>query len=49
VYEFNGFTRGEEQLEYIFPEPLDEIQYVRLVTTQSPSWVSWKEITILGE
>jgi hypothetical protein len=49
VYEFNGFTRGEEQLEYIFPKPLDEIQYVRLVTTQSPSWVSWKEITILGE
>ena len=48
VHEFRGFTRGDQELKYIFPEPLQDIQILRLVTLESPSWVSWKEIQVFG-
>lgn len=49
VYEFKGFTRGDQLLEYIPPEPLVGIQFVRVRTISSPSFVSWKEIEIQGK
>jgi hypothetical protein len=27
--------------------PLPNVQFVRIVTTHSPSWVSWREIEII--
>lgn len=49
VYEFKGNTSDNQILEFTFPEPLPEIQAIRIVTVQSPSWVSWKEVEVLGK
>ena len=48
VHEFAGDTGDFQTLEYILPEPARGILYVKIVTTQSPSWVAWREIEILG-
>lgn len=48
VHEFNGLTADNQILEVTFPEPLTGIRYVQVLTTESPSWVAWKEIEILG-
>lgn len=48
VHEFSGSTSDNQTLEFTFAEPLTGIRYVRILTTESPSWVSWKEIEILG-
>jgi F5/8 type C domain len=47
VYEFSDWTTDFDVLEYIPTAPLQDIQYVRIVTTESPSWVSWREIEVL--
>ncbi len=46
---FSQFTRGDEWLMFKPDKPLEAIQYVRIDTLKSPSWVAWKEIQILGE
>ncbi len=46
--EFRGFTRDYDLLEYIPLEPLMDIQYVRVVTLESPAWVAWREIEVLA-
>jgi len=42
---FSGFTVDQQVLEQ--PGPEDEVQYVRIETTESPSWVAWREIEAL--
>jgi F5/8 type C domain/Cellulase (glycosyl hydrolase family 5) len=49
VHEFKGATEDNQTLEFNLDSPLQDIQYIRIVTTQSPSWVSWKEIEVLGK
>jgi len=49
VHEFKGDTADNQTLEFNFDTPLKDIQYIRVVTTQSPSWVSWKEIEVFGQ
>ncbi len=44
VYEFRGFTNDGDLLEFIPIIPLTNVQFVKIVTTQSPSWVAWREI-----
>jgi hypothetical protein len=49
IHEFNGYTSDNQILEFKPEAPLTEIQYIRIVTTQSPSWVAWKEIEVFGK
>lgn len=44
VREFNGSTQYGQTLTATFAQPLQNIQYIRVVTAQSPSWVAWFEI-----
>jgi len=35
-------------LEYTPPQPIGGIQFVRIQTIQSPSWVAWREIEVIA-
>jgi hypothetical protein len=48
VHEFAGFTRDSDVLEFIADGPLENIRFIKIVTTQSSSWVAWREIEILA-
>jgi hypothetical protein len=48
VYTFNTYTKSDQVLVFK-PDPLLEgVQFIRILTTDSPSWVSWKEVEILS-
>ena len=49
IHEFNGDTVDGQVLEFVPDFLIANIQVVRIVTTQSPSDVSWKEIEISGQ
>lgn len=46
LYEFKGFTKDLNTLEFKPSSPLTNIRYVKILTTQSPSWTAWREIEI---
>jgi hypothetical protein len=46
VHEFTGFTSDPGRLEYFAPSPITGVQFVKIVTTASSSWVAWREIEI---
>jgi hypothetical protein len=48
VDEFKGSEFDFDVLNYVPATPLQGIRYVRIVTTESPSWVSWREIEVLA-
>jgi hypothetical protein len=48
VQEFDGREFDFDVLSYAPATPLRGIRYVRVVTTESPSWVSWREIEVLA-
>ncbi len=48
VYQFSGNEFDYDVLSYSPSSPLTNVRYVRIVTTESPSWVSWREIEILA-
>ena len=48
MYQFSGNEYDFDVLNFIPATPVDHIRYVRLVTTESPSWVSWREIEVLA-
>jgi hypothetical protein len=48
VNEFSGQEFDFDILNYAPATPLENIRYVRVVTTESPSWVSWREIEVLA-
>ena len=48
IHEFKGYTKDPDVLEYSPPSPLIDIRFIKLVTIQSPSWVAWREIEVLG-
>jgi len=43
-----GTTRDGQALEARAGAPWANVRYVRVETTQSPSWVAWKEIQVLA-
>ena len=47
LFEFDDLTEGDQVLEYAPPEPWERIQFIRIETVTSPSWVSWHEIEVL--
>ncbi len=48
VYEFSGREFDYDVLNYMPTAPLENIRFVRIVTTESPSWVSWREIEVFA-
>ncbi len=48
VQEFSGYEVDFNILSYLPPSPLNDIRYIKVVTTESPSWVSWREIEVLA-
>lgn len=48
LHEFQGMTKDAQTLVYTLPQPMNNVRYVKIVTTRSPSWVAWREIEILG-
>lgn len=44
---FSGFTVDQQVLEHA--GPLDEMEFVRIETTVSPSWVAWREVQALSD
>ena len=46
IHEFKEVTVDPEILEFKPSSPLTDIRYIKVVTTQSPSWVAWREIEI---
>lgn len=49
VHEFACITRDADVLEFIADGPMDNIRYIKIVTTQSPSRVAWREIRVIGK
>lgn len=49
VHEFNGSTNDNDWLVFTPDMPLENIRQVRIQTTASPSWISWKEVQVYGE
>jgi hypothetical protein len=48
VHTFHGVTADQQWLSLAFPEPHKEIRYPRIATTNSPSWVAWREIEVIA-
>ena len=46
VHEFSGFTSDPGVLTYSPLSPLTGVQYIKIVTMRSPSWVAWREIEV---
>jgi hypothetical protein len=46
LHEFTGNTDYGQTLSYTAPNDLPSYRYLKILTTASPSWVSWKEIVI---
>jgi hypothetical protein len=48
VREFSGHEYDFDVMNFVPATPLQNIRYVRIDTTESPSWVSWREIEVLA-
>jgi hypothetical protein len=48
LHEFAGATADSEVLAFAPPEPWTGIQFIRVETRVSPSWVSWREIEVVA-
>jgi hypothetical protein len=48
VYEFSGREYDFDVLNFVPTTPLENVRYMRIVTAESPSWVSWREIEVLA-
>lgn len=48
MHEFSGPTSDTQWLSYSLPEPVRGVRFVRIETTSSPSWVSWREIQVIA-
>jgi hypothetical protein len=48
VYEVSGEEYDYDVLSFMPEKPLENIRFVRIITTESPSWVSWREIEVLA-
>jgi preprotein translocase subunit Sec61beta len=49
VSEFRGATHDSQVLEFAPSTPLSNVQFLRILTITSPSWVAWKEVEIYGD
>ncbi len=49
VHEFEQDLTFGDVLEYVPDTPLSGVQHLRVLTVESPSWVSWIEIEVFGD
>jgi hypothetical protein len=49
LHQFEGITEDGSILTVTPDIPWESIQYLRVETTSTPSWVAWREIEIYGE
>ena len=47
AFTFEEYTSDLQILTFTPEVPMQPFQFVRIVTTKSPSWVSWKEIEVI--
>jgi formylglycine-generating enzyme required for sulfatase activity len=47
IHTFSGFTTASSALTYALPSPLSA-QFVQVRTTESPSWVAWREVQVFA-
>jgi hypothetical protein len=45
----SGNTQDMQWLEVDVPDPKPTGRYLRVLTTESPSWVAWREIVVLPQ
>jgi hypothetical protein len=43
-----GYARDDQSLEFQPATPLAGVQYLRVLTLRSPSWVAWKEVEAIA-
>jgi predicted amidohydrolase YtcJ len=48
AHEFKGQTQDFQELSYTPSAPATNVRFIRIVTTESPSWVAWREIEIVA-
>ncbi|MBK8899668.1 MAG: discoidin domain-containing protein [Anaerolineaceae bacterium] len=48
LYEFRGHTASGDLLAFTPEIPVPDLQFIRILTTQSPSWVAWTEIEVFA-
>jgi len=48
IHQFSGSMSDNQVLEFTPTIPLSNIQFIKIITTESPSWSAWKEIEVLG-
>ncbi|GAB4511739.1 MAG: hypothetical protein OHK0046_10250 [Anaerolineae bacterium] len=46
--EFSGVTNDQEPILYTPAAPLTDVQYIRIETLESESWVAWSEVVVIG-
>jgi len=46
LHEFTGFTTDDQWLDYSPLTPWENVRFLRVETTVSPSWVAWREIEV---
>lgn len=49
LHTFDGNTRDGDELVFKPESLITGIRYIRVETVASPSWVSWREIEVIGE
>lgn len=49
LHVFGGATTTDQILEWRVEIPVENVRYVRVVTTNSPSWVGWNEVEVIGQ
>jgi len=48
IYTFAGDTKDGNVLEYTAAHPIAGIQFIRIESTASPSWIAWREIEVIA-
>lgn len=48
LHEFEGYTVDDQLLRYTPPFPWQNVQFIKVETVTSPSWVSWQEIEVMA-
>jgi hypothetical protein len=49
IFEFSGNTTDNQVLEFRPAPPAAGIQFIRILTVSSPSWVAWREIEVIAK
>jgi len=45
---FDQVTRDATWLTFTPGAPIEDVQIIRIETLESPSWVAWSEIQVIG-